>query len=200
MLIHFVFGDHAFFDQTLCIDRSHARMCLHARVHQRLRVARFVGFVMTKPAKSNHIEHDVFIELLPVIERDLHRAISRFRIVAVDVKDRQLRHARDVGRVDRGASCFRRSRKSDLVVDDDVNRAAGAIAFEIRPGSSVSITMPCPANAASPCSRTGSARSITCFASDSHLIPHVSPASRGPFPRRPDQRLPDDSDLAKASV
>ena len=72
-------------------------MCLHARVHQRLRVAWFVGFVVTEPAKTDQIEHDVFVELLPVFERDLQNAIRCFRIVAVDVKDRQLRHSRDVG-------------------------------------------------------------------------------------------------------
>ncbi len=80
----------------LRINRAHAGMRFHARVHQRLRVAGFVSFVMTKPAKTDQIEHDVFVELLPVIERDLQRAIRCFRIVAVDVKDRQLRHARDV--------------------------------------------------------------------------------------------------------
>ena len=71
-------------------------MRFHARVHQRLRVARFVSFVVTKPAKTDQVEHDVFVELLPVVERDLQRAISSFRIVAIDVEDRQLRHARDV--------------------------------------------------------------------------------------------------------
>ena len=107
-------------------------MGFDARVHQRLGVTRLVSFVVAQFAKTDHVQHDVFVELLPVIQSDLQRAISGFRIVAVDVKDRQLRHARDVSRIDRRAPGFRRSGKADLIVDDDVNRAAGAIALQAR--------------------------------------------------------------------
>jgi hypothetical protein len=64
----------------------HARMRFDARVHQRLRVARLVAFVVSETAETDQIERDVFVEFLPVIERDFDDAESRFRVVAVDVK------------------------------------------------------------------------------------------------------------------
>ncbi len=53
-------------------------MLPHALIHQRLRVARLVGFVVAEAAEANHVQDHVLVELLPVIERDLQRAISRF--------------------------------------------------------------------------------------------------------------------------
>src|SRR5690348_3321925 len=107
-------------------------MRFHARIHQRLRVARLVCLVVTETAEADEIEHDVFVELLPVIQSDLQHAIRGFGIVAVDMKDRQLRHARNVRRIDRRTSGFGRRGETDLVVDNDVNRAAGAITLETR--------------------------------------------------------------------
>ncbi len=75
-------------------------MGLDARIHQWLRVARLVSFVVTELAEPDHIKHHVFVELLTVIERDLQHTIGGFGIVTVDVKNRQLRHARDVSRID----------------------------------------------------------------------------------------------------
>src|SRR6185503_1440788 len=47
-------------------------------------------------------------------------------------EDRNLVDLRDVGRVERRASGRGRRRETDLVVDDQVDRAAGAIAPELR--------------------------------------------------------------------
>ena len=52
-------------------------------------------------------------------------------VVAVDVEDRRLDHPGDVGGVGRGARGARRGREADLVVDDDVDRAAGAVAAQL---------------------------------------------------------------------
>ena len=48
------------------------------------------------------------------------------------MKDGKLRHARDIGRVNRRAAGFRRSRETNLIIDDDVNRAARPIAAQLR--------------------------------------------------------------------
>ena len=55
-----------------------------------------------------------------------------FRIVAVDVEDRRLDHLGDVRAVGRGARVARVGREADLVVDDEVDRAAGAVTLEAR--------------------------------------------------------------------
>ena len=72
-------------------------MLLHPLVHERLRIARLVGLVVTQAAEADDVQHHVLLESLAIVEDDAHRAISCFRIVTVDVKDRRLRHARYVG-------------------------------------------------------------------------------------------------------
>ncbi len=62
---------------------------------------------------------------------------------------------RDVGRVRRRPRRLGTGGEADLVVDDDVHRAAGACSRLSCERLSVSATTPCPANAASPCSSTG---------------------------------------------
>ena len=58
---------------------------------------------------------------------------DRLGIVAVHVEDRRLDHLRDVGAVERRARVARiRRREADLVVDDDVHRAAGLVAARLR--------------------------------------------------------------------
>ena len=48
------------------------------------------------------------------------------------MENRRLHHAGDVGGVGGGARIFRQRGEADLVVDDEVQRAAGAIAIELR--------------------------------------------------------------------
>ena len=57
---------------------------------------------------------------------------DRLRVVAVDVKDRRLNHLGHVGRVRRKARLLGRGSEADLVVDDDVDRAARAIGRQLR--------------------------------------------------------------------
>src|SRR5262245_32972521 len=87
---------------------------------------------MSKSTKTYDIQHNVFVELLPVIERNLDNTIGSFRIVAVDMENRQRRHSRDIGGVNCRAPCFWRGCEPDLVVDDDVNSTARSITFELR--------------------------------------------------------------------
>ena len=58
---------------------------------------------------------------------DLRGEDDGFRIVAVHVEDRRLDHLRHVGRIGRGAREARIGGEADLVVDDEVDRAAGAV-------------------------------------------------------------------------
>ena len=96
-LIHSGFIDYAFADEPLGIQRSDAGMLFHPAVHQRLRIARLVCLVVSQATKPDHVQHDVLFIFLTVIERDAQRSIYGFRIVAVDMKDRRLGHARHVG-------------------------------------------------------------------------------------------------------
>ena len=54
------------------------------------------------------------------------------RVLAVDVEDRHLDHLGDVGAIPGRSALARRGGEADLVVHDDVDRAAGLVAGELR--------------------------------------------------------------------
>ncbi len=101
-------------------------------VHQRLGEGRLVGFVVAVPSVAKQVDDDVLFELLAKFGGDAGDFDDRLGIVAVDVKDRRLDALRDVRRVGARPRGGRSRRKADLVVDDDVDRAAGAEADQIR--------------------------------------------------------------------
>ena len=101
-----------------------------AAVHQRLRERRLVGLVVAVPAVAEHVDHDRLLEPLAELGGDLGDVHHGFRVVAVDVEDRRLHHLGHVRAVGRGARVARVGGEADLVVDDEVDRAAGAVALE----------------------------------------------------------------------
>ena len=101
-------------------------------VHHRLGERRLVAFVMAVAAIAEHVDDDRLVELLPVLDRDLGREHHGFRIVAVDVEDRRIDHLRHIRRIGRRTRVARIGREADLVVDDEVDRTAGAVALQVR--------------------------------------------------------------------
>ena len=101
-------------------------------VHQRLGERRLVAFVVAEAPVAEHIDDDRLGEFLPVFGRHLGGEHHCFRIVAVDVEDQRLDHFRDVGRIGRRARIARIGGEADLVVDDEMQRAAGLVALEVR--------------------------------------------------------------------
>src|SRR5437016_5438939 len=100
------------------------RMCLDTGVHDWLRIAGFVAFVMPQPAKTDEVEHHVFVKFSSVIERDLDHAKSGFRVVAVYVEYRSLRNVSRVGRINGAAAEARRCGNPDLLISYTVYRPA----------------------------------------------------------------------------
>src|SRR6476620_1485284 len=107
-------------------------MSFDSSIHYWLRVAWLIALVMTEAAKSNKVENNVLIELMPVSKRNLDDPIRGFRIVAIDVKYRRMSDLRSVRRIDRTAAKLRRGRESDLVIDNNVDRSAGPVSGEVR--------------------------------------------------------------------
>ena len=99
-------------------------------VHQRLRERRLVAFVVAEAPVAEHVDDDRLLEFLPELGRDLGGVDHRLRIVAVHVEDRRLDHLGDVGRIGRRARIARIGREADLVVDDEMHGAAGAVAAQ----------------------------------------------------------------------
>ena len=126
-------GDHFLRGQAVGVDLARRRMLMDALVHQRLRDHRLVLLVVAEPAIAHEIDHHVLAELHAKIERDLGHQAYRFRIVAVDVENRHFEHLRHVAAIQRRARIAQIGRgESDLIVDDDVHRAAGAEAARLR--------------------------------------------------------------------
>ena len=100
-------------------------------VHDRLRVRRLVALVVSQLAVAPQLDDRVAVEALAEVDRQIDHLRHRLGILAVDVEDRDLQHARDVGRVGRRLRVTRRGREADLVVDDDVNGAAHAVAVQL---------------------------------------------------------------------
>ncbi len=100
-----------------------------ALVHQRLRQRRGVLLVVAQLAEADDVDHDVVAELQAVVQGQLGHEHDGFGIVAVDVEHRRFDHLDDVGAIQRGTRVARiRRGEADLVVDDDVQRAARAVA------------------------------------------------------------------------
>src|SRR3546814_13641307 len=78
---------------------------------------------MAEAAIAPHVDHDIALELLAEVDRELAREGHRLGIVAVDVQDRRLNALGDVGRIGRRARELRAGRETDLVVDDEVDAA-----------------------------------------------------------------------------
>ena len=91
-------------------------------------------FVVTESAIADHVEHDVLVEQLAEFGGDARGMDHGFGIVAIHMEDRRLHHQRHIGAIGRGARIDRRGGEADLVVDDEMDGAAGAEALGARRG------------------------------------------------------------------
>ena len=86
---------------------------------------------MPAPAVADQVDHDVLLERLAVLERESRDPDAGLGVVAVHVEDRRLHHPGHVGAVERGARRAGGGGEADLVVDDHVDGAAGAVAAQL---------------------------------------------------------------------
>jgi hypothetical protein len=102
-------------------------------VHARLGGGRLVGLVVAVAAIADQVDDDVAAELHAVVEGQPADQRDRIRIVGIHMEDRRLDHLRHVAAVRRGTGVLGMAgREPDLVIDDDVNRAAGGEAARLR--------------------------------------------------------------------
>ena len=121
-LLGLVERDVAAADERLGVELAHRALGLDEVVHQRLRHRGVVALVVTAAAVADHVDDDVAVELLAVLERELGDAHARLGVVPVDVEDRHLQALGHVGAVLRRARRRRPGGEADLVVDDHVDR------------------------------------------------------------------------------
>src|SRR5207249_4340192 len=119
-------------DQLLAVERERRPLGRDLLVHHRLREGRIVELVVPVPAVADEVDEDVFLEALAKADGQAGRLHRGLGVVAVHVEDGRLDDLGDVARVGGEAVRLGRRREADLVVDDDVHRAAGAVAVELR--------------------------------------------------------------------
>ena len=123
-------ADRALADQLLGVDLRDRLVGLDRRRHHRLRVGGLVGLVVAEAAVADHVDDDVAAPALAVGHRQAHGGGAGLDVVGVDVDDRDVEALRHVGRVGGRARLLGVGGEADLVVLDDVDRAAGAVALQ----------------------------------------------------------------------
>ena len=101
-------------------------------VHDRLRERGVVELVVTVAAETHQVHEHVALEAHPVLDRERGGLERSLRVVGVDVEHRRVLDARDVGGVARRPHVLGRGRETDLVVDDQVERAADLVRPQLR--------------------------------------------------------------------
>ena len=111
---------------------SPPKAAVDPRIQVRLGEARLVALVVAVAAVAIHVDDDVAPELLAELRRDGRHEADRLRVVAVDVENRHVDHLGHVRAIARAARIRRQRGEADLVVDDDMDRAARAVAGQLR--------------------------------------------------------------------
>lgn len=131
-MVGFVLRDRTRTYQLICVESAHGRVLLDHVVHDGLRVARFVAFVVSVTAIADQVDDDVLVEGRSILDGEPRTARHRLRIVAVDVEDGCLDGLGDVGGVEGRARLRWVRGEADLVVDDEVDGAASPVARQLR--------------------------------------------------------------------
>ena len=105
-------------------------LALILRRHLGLRVGGLVGLVVAPAAVADQVDQDVVAELVAVGEGEPDGGDAGGDVVGVDVDDRDVEALGEVGRPAGGARLVRIGREADLVVLDQVDRAADRVAVE----------------------------------------------------------------------
>jgi len=82
-------------------------------------------------AVTVQVQHDVLVKTSAGLDAQLGEPDRRLRVLGVDVEDRGLDHLRHVGAVTGGPRVCRVGGKPNLIVDDDVQGAAGPVAGQV---------------------------------------------------------------------
>ena len=120
--------DHALRHQTFSVNRADRGMLTDARIHQGLGKSGFIALIMAKPAIAPHIDHHIAAKFHAVIHRQFAGKGHRLGVIAVDVDDRSHDALGHIRRIGRAARELRAGGKTDLIVDNEMDAAAGIIA------------------------------------------------------------------------
>ncbi len=125
--VRFVDRNLAQEQQAIEIALANGRLLVDLLVQEGLRERRLVPLVMSATAVAVHVEHDITLEALAEIHGQVHHLGDALRILAVDVKNRDLQHLGHVGRIRTRTGLIGRRREAELIVHHHMQCAAGRI-------------------------------------------------------------------------
>ena len=117
-------------DQVIRPERANRRVLGDGLVHQGLRERRLIALVVPEAAVTNQVDKEILLEFGAIGERKPGCFDARKRVVCIDVHDRHFEAFGQVARVERAPPVLWQRGVAELVVGDDVQRAAGRVAFE----------------------------------------------------------------------
>ena len=120
-------GDDAARDERVRPLLAHGRQRRDDLVHRRLRERRLVALVVAVAAIPDEVDQRVALERRAIRRRQPRDLDAGLRVVRVHVEDRNLEAADQAARVGRRERLPRRGGEADLVVRDDVDRAADVV-------------------------------------------------------------------------
>ena len=125
--------EHRVFHDSLGVFGARGRQAVDFFIHHRLRDARVVSLVVTVTPVTHQIDHHVFFEQHAVFQRQPGYRHHRFRVIAVDMKNRRIHHFGDIAAIHgRARIALQAGGKPDLVVDNNVYGAVGGITARLR--------------------------------------------------------------------
>ena len=124
-------GNDVLGDELALVNFPEGRAVRDLFGDRRLGESRLVRLVVALAAVAIHVDDDVPAEALAELERENGSPVELHRLLAIHMQDRRFDHLRHVGRIGRRARVGRHRREADLVVDDKMDRAAGAVALEL---------------------------------------------------------------------
>ncbi len=101
-------------------------------VHERLRERRFVALVVAMSSVPDQVDQEILVKFLSVCCRYPAGFYARSRVVGVDMNYRDLKPFRKVAGVPCASRLVWRGGVSQLIVRDNVYRAAGRVPFKAR--------------------------------------------------------------------
>ncbi len=99
-------------------------------VQNRLGEFGLVGLVVAMAAVAHHVNKNILVELLTVLDGQPACKYHRFRIVAVDVQHGRVHNFGHIGTVNTGPGIVKIGGKAYLVVNHKVNGTSGVVAFQ----------------------------------------------------------------------
>lgn len=86
-------------DKRLDVLHADVTKCLDPLVHEGLGVTGVIPLVVTVASVTHHVDDDVLVELLAILERESSHADTCFGVIPVDMEDRGLDGLCDIGGV-----------------------------------------------------------------------------------------------------